>query len=137
MVQLTTDDFVSVQQFWARYCWLIDEGQSEDWAKLWMADGTFTGVAPEPLAGHEALTGFAKVVYESSGSGNIRHIAANLVCEYGDSRDTVTARFYNYVTMWGGQPGAGSYVMALCEAVLLRKDDGWTLQSNTVRSLAP
>ena len=137
MARLTTDDFVSVQEFWANYCWLIDEGRSEDWAALWAADGTFTGVAPESLVGHGSLLAFARGVYESNGEGNIRHMAANLTCEYGENRDEVRARFYNYVTMWGGQPGAGSYVMALCEAVLRRSGEGWTLQSNTVRSLAP
>ena len=137
MATLTTDDFVSVQQFWARYCWLIDEGESEAWASLWAEDGTFTGVAPEPLVGHASLLGFAQNVYASAGNGNIRHMAGNLTCEYGETSDTVVARFYNYVTMWGGQPGAGSYVMALCEAVLARAGDGWTLKSNTVRSLTP
>ena len=137
MARLTPEDYVSVQQFWSDYCWAIDEGRSEEWAALWTEDGTFTGVAPEPLVGYESLLGFAKGVYSSNGNGNIRHMAGNLACEYGDSRDCVTARFYNYVTLWGGLPGAGSYVMALCEAVLLRSADGWKLRSNTVRPLAP
>jgi len=137
MARLTTEDWQSVQEFWANYCWLIDEGQSEDWAKLWAEDGIFTGVAPEPLVGHDSLLGFAKNVYASNGNGNIRHMAGNLTCQYVGSRDMVKARFYNYVTLWGGLPGAGSYVMALCEATLLRSGESWTLKSNTVRSLAP
>lgn len=137
MAKLTADDHCSVQDFWANYCWLIDEGQSADWAMLWTDDGTFTGVAPEPLVGHDSLQAFAQGVYLGSGEGNIRHMAGNLACEYGENRDVVKARFYNYVTMWGGQPGAGSYVMALCEAVLLRFGESWKLRSNTVRSLTP
>ncbi|MDG2003750.1 MAG: nuclear transport factor 2 family protein [Novosphingobium sp.] len=137
MARLTSDDFCSVQEFWANYCWLIDEGESAEWASLWAEEGTFTGVALEPLVGHDSLLGFAKGVYSGNGDGNIRHMAGNLTCEYGESRDVVKARFYNHVTMWGGQPGAGSYVMALCEAILLRSGEDWQLKSNTVRSLTP
>jgi hypothetical protein len=137
MARLTTDDFVSVQEFWANYCWLIDEGVSADWAALWAEDGVFTGVAPEPLVGRDSLAGFAKGVVAANGEGNIRHMAGNLTCQYGENHDVVKARFYNYVTLWGGLPGAGSYVMALCEATLLRSGESWKLKDNTVRSLAP
>lgn len=137
MARLTTDDFCSVQEFWANYCWLIDEGQSEDWAALWAEDGVFTGVAPEPLVGHESLLSFAKGVFAANGDGNLRHMAGNLTCKYDESRDAVKARFYNFVTLWGGLPGAGNRVIALCEATLLRSGESWKLKSNIVRSLAP
>jgi len=137
MARLTTDDYVCVQEFWANYCRLIDEGQSAEWTALWAEDGVFTGVAAEPLVGHESLLGFAKGVFAGNGDGNIRHMAGNLTCQYGDSRDVVKARFYNYVTLWGGLPGAGSYVMALCEATMLRSGESWQIRANTVRSLTP
>lgn len=137
MARLVTDDWCSIQEFWANYCWLIDEGESEAWASLWAADGVFTGVAPQPLIGHDSLVAFAMGVFASNGNGQLRHAAVNLMCEYGDDRDTVKARFYNFVTLWGGLPGAGNRVMAICEATLARAGEGWKLKSNTVRSLLP
>ena len=55
--KVNVEDRMEVYEVCARYCWYVDEGDSEAWADLWTEDGVFAGVTPEPLRGREALKG--------------------------------------------------------------------------------
>ncbi len=136
-MRLTVEDWCAVQDFWGRYCWLVDEGKGDDWAAMWTEDGTFSGVAPEPIVGRELLRRIPIGAYADYGGGQMRHLFGNLTCEYGENRDVVVARLYNYVTVWGSAPSAGHFVMALCEATLVRAGGDWKLARNDARLLTP
>jgi hypothetical protein len=91
-------------------------------------------MTPEPLVGREQL----KVVPRrsmSAGAGLMRHVAANLHCRYGETRDLVHARLYNYVTNWS--KGGAPVVMAVCNAILVRDGDDWKMKRNDARMLFP
>ena len=136
MASVSTDDWVGVSDFLGRYCWLVDDGRADEWLALWAPDGVFAGFGPDPIVGHEQLRAIPTDAFRDYG-GQMRHLVGNLSCSYGDDRDTVKARFYNYVTVWGGQPAAGHFVMAICEMTLMRTGDSWKIKRNDVRLLMP
>lgn len=134
MTRVSTDDWVSISSFMGDYCWLMDDGLGDDWSALWEPEGEFVGIAPEPIRGREAL---AKVAFETmrQRGGNLRHLFGNLTARYDGDRDTVQARFYNYVSAWGED--AGNFTMALCEATFVRNGESWLIRRNAVRLLSP
>lgn len=125
---VTTDDHIAISDHLARYCWLVDEGDEEGWIALFTEDGVFTGIAPEPIAGREALRQVVRMG-QASGPGKTRHMVANLTCDYQDGgTDTVLARYYNFVTNWA--QGAKMTVMAMSRVVLVRSGKGWLIRRN-------
>ena len=128
---ISTDDYVSISDFLGRYCWLIDEGEVDDWVALWTEDGAFMATGME-LVGREKL----KLIHQqasASGRGTTRHVACNLHCDYGPSRDTVQARLYNYVTNWSNNNKPP--LLAVCKATIIRDGQGWKMKRNDVTML--
>lgn len=122
---VSTDDYVSVADFYARYNWAVDEGDADGWANCFTEDGAFLGAIPENPTGHEQL----RQVPLNSGapSGPMRHMAVNLYCDYdGSDKDTIIARFYNAVSYWEGE--GKWFVTALVTARLVRTGDGWKIK---------
>lgn len=131
---VSTDDYVAIADHLARYCWLVDEGDEDGWIALWSEDGVFTGVAPEPIAGREALRQVVRMNL-ATGGGKTRHMVANLACDYHEgARDTVMARYYNFVTSW--TQGARMTVMAMCKVLLVRSAGGWLIRRNDAEMFA-
>jgi hypothetical protein len=133
---IATEDYIAISDHLARYCWRVDEGDEEGWLALWTDDGVFTGVAPEPLVGREALRSVVRQA-QSSGPGMMRHMVANLACDYHDGRDTVLASYYNFVTNWA--QGAKIAVMAMSKVLLERRGPGegggWLIRRNDTTML--
>jgi hypothetical protein len=124
------EDYAAVANHMARYCHYIDGGEAGKWAACFAENGAFDGpVSPEPIVGHAALAEFARQTYERSDGGKMRHLVGNLACDYGASRDAISAKLYNYVTTWDGT-GRPSALMALCEVTLARSGGGWLIQRN-------
>ncbi len=124
---VTTEDYVAISDHLGRYCWAFDDGEAETYAALWAPDGIFTGVTEHPVVGHEALRELVRAAQERAG-GKIRHMVANLVCDYGDTKDIVQANYYNFVTLWTG--GGSFRTMALCKVKLARAGRGWLIERN-------
>ena len=123
---VSTDDYVSVSDFFGRYCWRIDMGDAEGWVELWTPGAVFAGVTPEPLVGHAALLAMAKGAYAGS-NGTLRHLVGSLNCDYdGANRDVVIARYYNLVTNW--VQGGAFTCLASSTVRLLRTGDGWLIE---------
>jgi SnoaL-like domain len=135
--KLTTDDWVSISDFMGEYCWRVDEGDGDGWAALFTPDGVFSGAFPEPLVGPAQLRMVPINAYKDGNQGMMRHLVANLTCRYGETRDVVHAKLYNYVSMWGGVPGAGNLVMALCRVTFVRSGDSWLIKENAAKILTP
>jgi hypothetical protein len=111
----------------ARYCWRVDEGDEEGWTALWVEDGVFTGVTPEPIVGHAALRGVVRMA-QSGGRGTTRHMITNMFCDYRDGPDRVLASYYNLVSNWA--QGAQISLLALSRVLLERRGDGWLILRN-------
>ncbi len=128
---ISTEDYVSVSDLLGSYCWRVDEGDADEWLKLWTDDGTFAGATPEPLVGHDQLRIIVGLSNQSN--GNMRHMMGNLHCTYGETQDTILARFYNFVTDWTN--GGAFRVLAVCNATIVRSGDGWKVKRNDARLL--
>jgi hypothetical protein len=121
---VSTDDHISIADHLARYCWTVDELDSHGWASLFTPDGVFAGALPEDVGGHEALCQVP--VNAGAGIPEMRHFITNLCCDYGASRDEITARYYTCITSWQGE--GHFYALALATAKLVRNGDGWLIK---------
>lgn len=74
---LTVQDYIEIQQLYARYTHTIDSGERDGqaWAETFTPDGTFTN----STAGHKQLAEFAKNWRQNRGGDHMRHFNANLV----------------------------------------------------------
>jgi bifunctional aromatase (cyclase/dehydratase) len=70
---LTPQDYVEIEQLYARYNHAIDDGDAEGWADMFTPDGTFN-----QFTGREALVGFIHAWREKRNGANRRHWNANL-----------------------------------------------------------
>jgi hypothetical protein len=124
---IAPEDFIAISDHMGRYCWKVDEGDEDGWAALWTEDGVFTGVFPEPVVGREALKGVPRQEKQTA-DGRMRHMIANLHCDYQGDRDTVLARYYNLVTTW--IDGGRFACMATSQVLLVRDGAGWLVKRN-------
>jgi hypothetical protein len=128
---VSLEDRAKVEDLLARYCFFVDEGESDAWADLWTEDGIFAGATPKPVAGREALKG----VPIWSQSGGCRHSLVNLIMDYGETNDEMIVRGYNLVTNWLDDAKLG--VLSVVRYHLVRRGDIWKIKSNAVRNLVP
>ena len=70
---LTADDYIEIQQLYARYNIAIDSGDAEGYAATFIPEGVFN-----TFNGHDALVGFIKTWRERLSGGNMRHWNTNL-----------------------------------------------------------
>lgn len=129
--KVTLEDRAEISDVLARYCFFVDEGESDAWADLWTEDGVFAGVTREPIRGREAL----RQVPVWSLSGGCRHKLVNMIPEYGESEDEMIVRCYNFVTSWLDDARFNS--LAVARYHLVRQGDTWKIKSNQVRMMMP
>lgn len=129
---VSTGDILAAHDLVARYCWYVDENRGDDWAALYTEDGVFEGSRPEPVRGRAALAevpGGIHALYD----GKMRHLYGNLYVEHGADANTLTARFYNQVSVWDN--GGGTlHVLSVNTASLVRADAAapWRIRRNSV-----
>jgi SnoaL-like domain len=71
--ELSTQDYIEIQQLYATYNNAIDTGDAEGWAATFTPDGTFN-----TFKGKDALVGFVQQWKDKMGGLNRRHWNANL-----------------------------------------------------------
>jgi len=131
---ISAEDYVAIDDLLGRYCWLVDAGDEEGWAALWEDQGVFTGIAPEPIVGREALKAVPRDV-RSIADGKMRHFVGNLHCDYADDgKAVVIARYYNFVTSW--MQGGALVCLASSTVTLGRTATGWLIRRNDTVTLA-
>jgi hypothetical protein len=72
---LSTQDYIDIQQLYARYAQTIDAGDAEGWANTFTPDGVFNNNS----RGHDALVQFVHDWRDKREGANRRHWNANLV----------------------------------------------------------
>ncbi|HEY0681449.1 MAG TPA: nuclear transport factor 2 family protein [Steroidobacter sp.] len=126
---LTTQDYIDIEQLYATYNHAIDSGDGEAWAATFTPDGSFN-----TLKGKDALVGFIKNWREKRNGANRRHWNTNL-------RITPSDEGANAVVMLmlldvGTQPpsivSTGQYT-----DVLVKTPNGWRFKSRVVKGDAP
>ena len=70
---LTAQDFVEIQQLYAKYNWTLDAGDAEGYASTFTADGVFNN-----NDGHDAIVKFAETFHAGLGA-HVRHWNTNLM----------------------------------------------------------
>lgn len=70
---LSAQDYVDIQQLYARYNIAIDSGDAEGWAATFTPDGVFN-----TFGGHDALVGFVKMWREKLNGATRKHWNSNL-----------------------------------------------------------
>lgn len=74
---LTLQDYVEIEQLYAKYNHAIDSGDADAWAATYTEDGVFN----TRFAGTEQLKGFIKMWREKMDGANRRHWNSNLKLE--------------------------------------------------------
>ena len=69
----TAQDFVEIQQLYAKYNWSLDSGDAEAYASTFTSDGVFNN-----NAGHDAIVKFANTFHAGLGA-HVRHWNTNLM----------------------------------------------------------
>jgi actinorhodin biosynthesis protein ActVIA len=72
---LSTQDYIDIQQLYARYALLIDTGDAEGWANTFTPDGVFNNSS----RGHDALVQFVHDWRDNRRGASLRHWNSNLV----------------------------------------------------------
>src|SRR5688572_4743883 len=71
--ELSTQDYIEIEQLYATYNHALDSGDAEGWAATFTPDGTFN-----KFAGHDQLVGFIQQWKEKMNGANRRHWNTNL-----------------------------------------------------------
>jgi hypothetical protein len=114
---LTTQDYVEIQQLYARYVHAIDSGDAETYAALFTPDGSFND-----NIGHDALVAFIR---NRNGAG-VRHINTSLVIT--PTAEGAAGAVYNMFLNVAANPpaitGASQY-----RDTLVRTPQGWRFKT--------
>lgn len=82
-------------QFYARQCYLLDEGRSREWAHTFVADGSFSSPSYDaPAQGHDELEQIGNAYIDNGRKLGVRsrHVASNIWLD--DAAGTPTVRGY-------------------------------------------
>lgn len=130
---LTADDFVAIQDLYARYNWTIDAGDAEGYAATFTSDGVFLiGAKGEGgnFAGHDAIVRFANGFHAGLG-GHVRHWNTNL--SVAPTADGALGRVYLVLVDLATKP-ASILESANYSDQLVKTSQGWRFKRRVVVS---
>lgn len=126
---LTTQDYIDIEQLYAAYNHAIDSGDAEGWAATFSPDGAFN-----KFVGHDALVGFIKYWREKMNGANRRHWNSNL--RITPSADGASGTVLLMIVDVGTQPPSivmtGQYTDALVKTA-----NGWRFKLRQSKGDAP
>lgn len=127
---LTTQDYVEIEQLYATYNHAIDSGDAEAWAATFTPDGSFN----TRFTGKEGLVGFIKLWREKMNGANRRHWNSNLrITPSADGANgTVMLMLLDVSTKPPSIASTGMYT-----DVLVKTPNGWRFKSRVVKGDAP
>jgi hypothetical protein len=125
--ELTAGDITSIQQLYARYNTVIDNGDGEAWANTFTADGVFAG----NIKGHDALVGFVKNWKGTMGGATRRHFSADLVVTPSaeGATGTASALLIDFSTKPVSIMNSMTY-----NDVLVKTAQGWRFKSRAIKA---
>ena len=127
---LTTQDYIDIEQLYATYNHAIDSGDGEAWAATFTPDGTFN----TRFAGKDALVGFVKLWREKMNGANRRHWNSNLriTPSAEGANGTVMLMLLDVGTKPTSIASTGQYT-----DVLVKTPNGWRFKTRQVKGDAP
>src|SRR5579871_3961440 len=127
--KLTADDYIEIQQLYARYNNAIDSGDAEGYAATFIPDGVFN-----TFNGHDALVGFIHRWRESMGGANRRHWNTNLTIT--PNAEGAAGSVYLLLVDVGVRPPA-IQAAAKYEDQLVKTADGWRFKKRVTKNEGP
>lgn len=127
--KLTADDYVEIQQLYARYNNAIDSGDAEGYAATFIPEGVFN-----TFNGHDALVGFIHRWRESMGGENRRHWNTNLTIT--PTPEGAAGSVYLLLVDVGVRPPA-IQAAAKYEDQLVKTPDGWRFKKRVTHNEGP
>lgn len=126
---LRTQDYIDIEQLYARYNHAIDSCDAEGWSATFTPEGTFNR-----FAGHDALVGFVRQWCEQMNGGNRRHWNTNLrILGTGDG---ASGAVYLMLVDVGTRPASIVSTGAYTD-MLVKTSAGWRFKSRTYKGDAP
>ena len=123
--RLTTQDYIDIQQLYARYTHAIDGGDAEGYTAIFTPDGSFN-----TNVGRDALIAFIR----NRNGANTRHLNTNLVIT--PTPEGAKGSVYNLFLNVGQNPpvvtGSSRY-----EDTLVKTSDGWRFKTRVNRREGP
>jgi bifunctional aromatase (cyclase/dehydratase) len=129
---LKGDDYLAIQQLYARYNTAIDHGDGEAWAGTFTTDGVFAG----NFKGHDALVGFVNTWRTNPAmNGTLRrHFSADLVIT--PTAEGATATVSTLLVDLSTKPVSIANFVTYAD-VLVKTKDGWRFKSRAVKAEGP
>ena len=124
---LTTQDYVEIQQLYARYVMTIDSGDAEAWANTFTPDGVFNNNS----RGHAALVQFVHDWREKRNGGDRRHWNSNLMIT--PTEDGAAGAVYLLLLDISIKPPA-PVTSAVYEDALVKTPQGWRFKTRVLHS---
>lgn len=127
---LTTQDYIDIEQLYATYNHAIDSGDADAWAATFTPDGTFN----TRFTGKEGLMGFIKLWREKMNGANRRHWNSNLriTPSAEGANGTVMLMLLDVGTTPPSIASTGQYT-----DVLVKTPNGWRFKTRQVKGDAP
>jgi len=127
MAHLSTQDYIDLQQLYARYNMAIDTGDAEAWAATFTPDGVFNNTN----RGHDGLVQFIKDWREKRNGAMRRHWNSNLA--FTATNTGARGSAYLILLDISVRPAAIA-LTGLYEDVIVRTPQGWRFQSRVVHA---
>lgn len=127
---LSSDDFIAIQQLYARYNHSLDSGDPTTFADCFTADGVFAGSAGNATTGTEALRAFAEA-FKTNMKGRARHWTNNLVVTPTDGGAAGSCYLALLRPTEEGKPLAIG-VTGIYRDDLVKSNDGWKFARRAV-----
>jgi uncharacterized protein (TIGR02246 family) len=129
---LKGDDYLAIQQLYARYNTAIDHGDGEAWARTFTPDGVFAG----NFKGHDALVGFVNNWRTNPAMNGAlrRHFSADLVIT--PTSEGATASVSTLLVDLSTKPVSIANFVTYAD-VLVKTGDGWRFKSRAVKAEGP
>lgn len=121
---LTAQDFVEIQQLYAKYNWTLDAGDSEGYASTFTADGAFN-----TNVGHDAIVKFADTFHAGLGA-HVRHWNTNLMIT--PSADGATGQVYLVLVDFATKPPTIATSASYSDQ-LVKTPQGWRFKKRQTK----
>ena len=122
---LTTQDYIDIQQLYARYNLAIDTGDAEGWASTFTPDGVFNN----STRGHDALVQFIHNWRDKLNGANRRHWNTNLVIT--PAPGGASGSVYLLLLDIGVRPAVAG-TTGMYEDALVKTPQGWRFKTRVV-----
>ena len=122
---LTTQDYVEIQQLYARYVMTIDSGDAEGWANTFIPEGVFNN----NTRGHAALVQFVHDWRDKRNGADRRHWNSNLLIT--PSEEGAAGAIYLLLMDTGVKPPV-AVSSSVYEDALVKTPQGWRFKTRVL-----